>query len=76
MTLFNAISVHHPLVTVQISRIIASRLKSQLLSQSTLGSSLPREMGRSGASEGLMGKNNFNLKVRSYTTLSRIPVLT
>jgi len=63
MTLFNAISVHHPLVTVQISRIIASRLKTQVMSQTGLGASLPKEMGRAGASEGLMGKNNFNLKV-------------
>ncbi|GAA5937198.1 lysophospholipase [Sporobolomyces koalae] len=75
MTLFNAISVHHPLVTVQISRIIASRLRSQVMSQNGLGASLPRELGRAGASEGLMGKNNFNLKTVAIIPTNRhVPV--
>lgn len=57
MTLFNAISVRHPLVTIQISRIIASRVRQQMDSRS----SIPASIGRAGANE--MGKNNFNLKV-------------
>ncbi|GAA6058867.1 hypothetical protein JCM10212_002811 [Sporobolomyces blumeae] len=75
MTLFNAISVHHPLVTVQISRIIASRLRSQVMGQTGLGASLPKEMGRAGLKEGLMGKNNFNLKTVAIIPTNRhVPV--
>ncbi|GAA5904627.1 uncharacterized protein JCM6883_003846 [Sporobolomyces salmoneus] len=75
MTLFNAISVHHPLVTVQISRIIASRLKNQLMSQNSLGASIPKQMGKAGSSEGLMGKNNFNLKTVAIIPTNRhVPV--
>lgn len=59
MTLFNAISVRHPLVTIQISRIIASRVRQQLDHKSTIPSSL----GSGTIND--MGKNNFNLKVRS-----------
>lgn len=57
MTLFNAISVRHPLVTIQISRIIASRLRQQVNHKL----SVPLPMG-TGGMDG-MGKNNFNLKV-------------
>lgn len=57
MTLFNAISVRHPLVTIQISRIIASRVRESLDQRS----SIPKMISGGGASE--MGKNNFNLKV-------------
>lgn len=59
MTLFNAISVRHPLVTIQISRIIAARVRQQL----DLKSSIPMSIGNGGTNE--MGKNNFNLKVRT-----------
>lgn len=58
MTLFNAISVRHPLVTIQISRIIASRVRQQLDHKSTIPSSISVNGGIE------MGKNNFNLKVR------------
>lgn len=57
MTLFNAISVRHPLVTIQISRIIASRLRQQVMPKT----SVPLPLGVGGVTE--MGKNNFNLKV-------------
>lgn len=59
LTLFNAISVRHPLVTIQISRIIASRVRQQLDARS----SIPQSLGFGGND---MGKNNFNLKVRSF----------
>lgn len=57
MTLFNAISVRHPLVTIQISRIIASRLREQVVPRPHS----PLSIGN-GANNGT-GKNNFNLKV-------------
>lgn len=57
MTLFNAISVRHPLVTIQISRIIASRVRQQMDARS----SIPQSLGYSGTTD--MGRNNFNLKV-------------
>lgn len=59
MTLFNAISVRHPLVTIQISRIIASRVRQQMDHKSSIPSSIT---GHGGGTE--LGKNNFNLKVR------------
>ncbi|CEQ42560.1 SPOSA6832_04388 [Sporobolomyces salmonicolor] len=68
MTLFNAISVHHPLVTIQISRIIASRLRNQVMREGMMGGSLPKEIGNNpGMMDGLVGKNNFNLKAKQRT---------
>jgi len=64
MTLFNAISVRHPLVTIQISRIIAARLRSQVAREAKMTGGLPKELGAPGMGDGSMGKNNFNLKVR------------
>lgn len=70
MTLFNAISVRHPLVTIQISRIIASRVRESLDQRS----SIPKMITGGGANE--MGKNNLNLKVSDEefhsVSLSRI----
>lgn len=63
MTLFNAISVRHPLVTIQISRIIASRVRQQMDHKATI----PSSVSYRGASE--LGKNNFNLKVGFSTRL-------
>lgn len=60
LTLFNAISVRHPLVTIQISRIIASRVRQQMDSKTL---TIPRTLDYGGANE--MGRNNFNLKVRA-----------
>lgn len=57
MTLFNAISVRHPLVTIQISRLIASRLRQQVVPRPSAGLSL------GGGAMNELGKNNFNLKV-------------
>ncbi|GAA6035727.1 hypothetical protein JCM8097_005671 [Rhodosporidiobolus ruineniae] len=70
MTLFNAISVRHPLVTIQISRIIAARLRSQVQGPAAR---LPRELG---APDGAgMGKNNFNLKTVAIIPTNRhVPV--
>ncbi|GAA6007388.1 hypothetical protein JCM10207_006324 [Rhodosporidiobolus poonsookiae] len=74
MTLFNAISVRHPLVTIQISRIIAARLRSQVLREAKLGGGLPKELGAPGI-DGGMGKNNFNLKTVAILPTNRhVPV--
>lgn len=70
MTLFNAISVRHPLVTIQISRIIAARLRSQVAREAKMASGLPMELGAPGMAEQGMGKNNFNLKVSPRHHLS------
>ncbi|GAA5859717.1 hypothetical protein JCM8547_006997 [Rhodosporidiobolus lusitaniae] len=78
MTLFNAISVRHPLVTIQISRIIAKRLRSQVAARGGggLGMGLPKELGAPGGMEGGgMGKNNFNLKTVAIIPTNRhVPV--
>ncbi|GAA5957475.1 hypothetical protein JCM21900_002678 [Sporobolomyces salmonicolor] len=76
MTLFNAISVHHPLVTIQISRIIASRLRTQVMREGMMGGSLPKEIGNNpGMMDGLVGKNNFNLKTVAILPTNRhVPV--
>nr|CRX79253.1 hypothetical protein ls5931a1_00061 [Leucosporidium scottii] len=69
MTLFNAISVRHPLVTIQISRIIASRLRQQVMPKT----SVPLPLGVGGVTE--MGKNNFNLKTVAILPVNRhVPV--
>ncbi|KAM0789045.1 hypothetical protein ACM66B_003110 [Microbotryomycetes sp. NB124-2] len=70
MTLFNAISVRHPLVTIQISRIIASRLRQQAMPTPhvpvSIGNvSLMNETGR----------NNLNLKTVAIIPVNRhVPV--
>ncbi|BGP15400.1 phosphatidylcholine and lysophosphatidylcholine phospholipase [Rhodosporidiobolus nylandii] len=72
MTLFNAISVRHPLVTIQISRIIAARLRSQVARETKMG--MPRELGAP-RMDGGMGKNNFNLKTVAILPTNRhVPV--
>ncbi|GAA5909018.1 hypothetical protein JCM6882_004969 [Rhodosporidiobolus microsporus] len=74
MTLFNAISVRHPLVTIQISRIIAARLRSQVAREVKLGGGLPKELGAPSLDSG-MGKNNFNLKTVAILPTNRhVPV--
>lgn len=67
MTLFNAISVRHPLVTIQISRIIATRVRQQLQQQKKI--SIPTSLSR-GPIE--MGRNNFNLKVSNLSDVIKI----
>lgn len=69
MTLFNAISVRHPLVTIQISRIIASRVREQLNTQQRV----PLPLTDPSLNE--MGKNNFNLKTIAIVPVTRhVPV--
>ncbi|SCZ99364.1 BZ3500_MvSof-1268-A1-R1_Chr7-2g09501 [Microbotryum saponariae] len=69
MTLFNAISVRHPLVTIQISRIIAARLRSQVHARS----SVPLPLSTGGMDR--MGKDNFNLKTVAIIPTNRhVPV--
>ncbi|KAM0746509.1 patatin-domain-containing protein [Meredithblackwellia eburnea MCA 4105] len=69
MTLFNAISVRHPLVTVQISRIIAARVRQQMEDKP----SIPSSITVSGSNE--LGKNNFNLKTVAILPTNRhVPV--
>ncbi|GAA5986855.1 hypothetical protein JCM10908_000923 [Rhodotorula pacifica] len=75
MTLFNAISVRHPLVTIQISRIIAARLRLQVTRESKLQGGLPKELGAPGMGDSGMGKNNFNLKTVAVMPTNRhVPV--
>ncbi|BGP47447.1 phosphatidylcholine and lysophosphatidylcholine phospholipase [Rhodotorula kratochvilovae] len=75
MTLFNAISVRHPLVTIQISRIIAARLRSQVAREAKMVGGLPKELGAPGMGDGSMGKNNFNLKTVAIIPTNRhVPV--
>ncbi|KWU47420.1 patatin-domain-containing protein, partial [Rhodotorula sp. JG-1b] len=75
MTLFNAISVRHPLVTIQISRIIAARLRLQVTRESKLQGGLPKELGAPGMGDNGMGKNNFNLKTVAVIPTNRhVPV--
>ncbi|GAA5976276.1 hypothetical protein JCM11641_001102 [Rhodosporidiobolus odoratus] len=75
MTLFNAISVRHPLVTIQISRIIAKRLRGQVQVEGRLGVGLGKELGAPVGLEGGMGKNNFNLKTVAIIPTNRhVPV--
>ncbi|GAA5861134.1 hypothetical protein JCM3774_002201 [Rhodotorula dairenensis] len=75
MTLFNAISVRHPLVTIQISRIIAARLRLQVMQESKLQGGLPKELGAPGMGDNGMGKNNFNLKTVAVIPTNRhVPV--
>ena len=62
MTLFNAISVRHPLVTIQISRIIAARVRQGI--EGDRG--IPRSLGYGGSGTNEMGRNNFNLKVNYH----------
>lgn len=58
-TLFNALSVRHPQITIQISRIIAARVRLQLDQRTTI----PAAISGNGLSD--MGRNNSNLKVCS-----------
>ncbi|TNY20475.1 hypothetical protein DMC30DRAFT_352286 [Rhodotorula diobovata] len=75
MTLFNAISVRHPLVTIQISRIIAARLRSQVAREAKMTGGLPKELGAPGMGDGSMGKNNFNLKTVAIIPTNRhVPI--
>ncbi|KPV72156.1 uncharacterized protein RHOBADRAFT_39615 [Rhodotorula graminis WP1] len=75
MTLFNAISVRHPLVTIQISRIIAARLRSQVAREARMVGGLPKELGAPGMGDGSMGKNNFNLKTVAIIPTNRhVPI--
>jgi lysophospholipid hydrolase len=59
MTLFNAISVRYPEITIKISRIIGQRVRRELDSRRTTRSTAGAELG----------KNNFNLK-----TVAILPV--
>lgn len=77
MTLFNAISIRHPAITIQVSRLIASRVRKELDAsrsfslKTQITSSLPstgaHKHGHVSARDGghpmgQLGKNNFNLK--------------
>lgn len=59
MTLFNAISVRYPEITIKISRIIGQRVRRELDSRKRAGDVSGAELG----------KNNFNLK-----TVAILPV--
>ncbi|KAK4055464.1 phosphatidylcholine and lysophosphatidylcholine phospholipase [Microbotryomycetes sp. JL201] len=70
MTLFNAISVRHPLVTIQISRIIASRLRQQ----ATPTPHVPFSIGNVSLMNET-GRNNLNLKTVAIVPVNRhVPV--
>ncbi|PWN38990.1 hypothetical protein IE81DRAFT_326984 [Ceraceosorus guamensis] len=76
MTLFNAISMRHPTITIQMSRIIARRVREEL-------NSSQRERGGRGALHtappvpGLpdLGRNNLNLKTVAIVPVTReVPI--
>ena len=54
MTLFNAISSQHPATTIQLTRLIASRVRKEMDEKVKAGA-MPQ-----GGPE--LGRNNFNLK--------------
>ena len=69
MSLFNAISVRHPAVTIQMSRIIAGRVRDEIASKHVSAShALPAGLPD-------LGKNNANLKTVAIVPVSRdIPI--
>ncbi|UZJ53575.1 hypothetical protein CBS101457_002895 [Exobasidium rhododendri] len=73
MTLFNAISVRHPAITIQISRIIAKRVRdevnnSQRMHNTTLNAPV------SGLPD--LGRNNQNLKTVAIVPVTRgVPIV-
>ncbi|SPO44833.1 related to NTE1 - Serine esterase [Moesziomyces antarcticus] len=71
-TLFNAISVRHPAITIQISRIIARRVRAELVRSKQEGAALGAPI------PGLpdLGRNNLNLKTVAIVPVTRqVPVM-
>lgn len=71
-TLFNAISVRHPAITIQISRIIARRVRTELVRSKQEGAALGAPI------PGLpdLGRNNLNLKTVAIVPVTRqVPVI-
>ena len=71
-TLFNAISVRHPAITIQISRIIARRVRAELIRSKQEGAALGAPI------PGLpdLGRNNLNLKTVAIVPVTRqVPVI-
>ncbi|EST06178.1 Patatin/Phospholipase A2-related [Kalmanozyma brasiliensis GHG001] len=71
-TLFNAISVRHPAITIQISRIIARRVRTELIRSKQEGAALGAPI------PGLpdLGRNNLNLKTVAIVPVTRqVPVI-
>ncbi|KAG9097936.1 phosphatidylcholine and lysophosphatidylcholine phospholipase, partial [Ceratobasidium sp. 392] len=68
MSLFNAISIRHPQTTVQLLRMIASRVRNEV----DQGSIAPRQQGASKE----LGRNNPNLKTVCILPAARdVPVV-
>lgn len=73
MTLFNAISVRHPAITIQISRIIAKRVRDEMDRNKGQNAALIRA-----PVPGLpdLGRNNHNLKTVAIVPVTRqVPVV-
>lgn len=73
MTLFNAISVRHPAITIQISRIIAKRVRDEMDHSKGQNAALVRS-----PVPGLpdLGRNNHNLKTVAIVPVTRqVPVV-
>ncbi|PWZ03234.1 hypothetical protein BCV70DRAFT_197464 [Testicularia cyperi] len=71
-TLFNAISVRHPAITIQISRIIARRVRAELVRSKQEGATLRAPI------PGLpdLGRNNLNLKTVAIVPVTRqVPIV-
>ncbi|KDN50368.1 hypothetical protein K437DRAFT_273102 [Tilletiaria anomala UBC 951] len=69
MSLFNAISVRHPAVTIQMSRIIAGRVRAEVANKHTTASHGPMP----GVPD--LGKNNANLKTVAILPVTRdVPI--
>jgi lysophospholipid hydrolase len=74
MALFNAISARHPQTTVQLLRMIATRVRDEVGSVA-ISSKIPPAIGMSSGVHDLSGRNNFNLKTVAILPAHRnVPV--
>jgi lysophospholipid hydrolase len=74
MTLFNAISARHPQTTVQLLRMIATRVRDEVGNVAN-SSKLPPTIGMGSGINALTARNNFNLKTVAIIPAHRnVPV--
>ena len=74
MALFNAISARHPQTTVQLLRMIATRVRDEV-GNVAISSKIPPSIGISSGVHDLSGRNNFNLKTVAILPAHRnVPV--
>jgi lysophospholipid hydrolase len=74
MALFNAISARHPQTTVQLLRMIATRVRDEV-GNVAISSKIPPAIGMGSGVHDLSGRNNFNLKTVAILPAHRnVPV--